>query len=452
MLLTEVSALLDGRDRVSALVAVDRFLGSSPSCRIVQCDAAERGFDLAALRAIMDASQSSIRSARAELDLHTTLMSLVSGASRAFSNVAGTVGRLLDGFQERGDLSLVDLASRLLGATSGIVNLFGSAIEGLMSGRLAGGLLHVGDMLSGALGDIIAGAGNFIGGALGTLGSLATSGLLQMQLKMAGIFAAWPPALSLTALAALNPGSLVSGLVSGLGGLASRIKALCLDTAEKMLKKASNALASVMELPGRVLGAVRDALSKSFSRLAGLGLIDGLDALGFMSKANAARLGRIGLRALLGTGAAGRIMDPVARMVAAGSLAGLLAREPAALGGLDLARRMAGATRNRTGETGLLLDASLTGVSDFLSDGCAFQTAVQSAVGCVRAGVRTGIDDLLATLECRRSTMDRASTDARERSRASAAMSERLKALEGLLGGLPAGCAYAGDRPLGACS
>ena len=379
-------------------------------------------------------------------------MSLVSGASRAFSSVAGVVGRLLDGFQELGSASLLDLAGRLMGAASGIVNLFGAAIEGLLSGKLAGGLLHVGDMLSGALGSVIAGAGSLFGGALGTLGSLAAGGVLQQQLRAAGIAAAWPPALSLSALASLNPGRLVSGLVSGLGGLASRIKALCLDTASKMLKKASNALSSVMELPGRVLGALRDALSRSFSRLAGLGLIDGLGAMGFMSKANAARLGQIGLRSILGSGSNGKVLEPAARMMAASALAGLLAREPAALGRLALAQRVADAARNRTGDAGLLLDASLGGVSDFLADGCAFQTAVQSAVGCVRAGVRTGIDDLLATLECRRSSMDRASIEARARARASAALSLRLGALDGLLDGLPASCAYTGDRPFGACS
>ena len=464
--LTDVSALLDSRANQAALGRVDEVLGTHNSCRLSACGLPGGGFDMSALGRLMGTAEGSIQAAWGELNLTATLLSLLNGASRVFGNVVGAVGRLLDRFlsTDMQDLSLVRLASRLVDATSSVVNLFGSAIEGLFAGKLAGGLEYVGDMLSGALGRVAAGAGELLDDGLSYLGGLASTAFMKLELAAAGISIGWPPALSLDRLAALNPGRMVSIAFDRLGGLADKIKSMNLDTIRKMAGTAGAALSGLIGSAGdsleRLFASASNSLS--FDRLQGLSLVDGLSGFGFTSGSSAGRVGSLVMRDLLRNPKRYGLRGPMERLQLAGNLVSALSRGPDLLGALLLnqVRLGLGPATALGGAYGALrvgnsLASLLSASTGFMAAGCALQNAMGNALRCMLGGsldLRGVIESLLESLECRRSTMANTGALTRRHQGETLTLAAFLAALLALLGRLPDACNYQGNAPLGACS
>ena len=417
--------------------------------------------DVNALGRVLTASAGGIAAVIADLDIGTTIMSLQVGLARAFSTAASAAAQLFDKFLVTGEAFLLDMAASVVDAVSNVVNLVGSALEAVFSGQLAAGLEYIGDMVSGAIGDLVANVSAVLDNGLNMLGDMAVAGVAKLKAAVAGVIAKWPPLLTLDGLMALNPGKLVAAVFDRIGGIADRIMALNLNAIKKMKDKISGMFGAAQAAFAGALAFIDDKLKRSFDRLSGLAMIDGAKMLGFASKLAVTKIARIAVRAVVNSKTAMGVLNTLQRASQAARMAEYVANSPNALGALAAQRMLQGMNRGQIGgaiiglDTGLKLAALLGASEDALGVGCAFQESVRSAARCLALGSRNGVnvnrqvEGMIATMECRRRSMDDMSREARRLLNVNVRSATLMRALFNVTSRMPSPCSYGSELPGG---
>ena len=410
------------------------------------------GFSLSGLGDMLSSSASSLMDAVGDLQIASSLQSLAAGLARSVSSMAGAMFGLLDKALSLGGAAaqgLMNLAGRLVDAAGRAVDLFSGAFQLAANGLAGLGDIDLGEALSGGFSKLASLAGAGIDKLVGGVGSLLSNvGSLAADLAEHGISALLSPLASLNQLSSLF--SPITGALSSLAkGVGNALSNLNLETLSKMASKLGEALAGALgDITGAVAGIAKglmSGVSTTFERLQGLTIIDGKWDYSFPLS----RFGTLGLKALLGE--VGRTWRPNAGSFGSTGTSASRVLMAALLGSSPPVRGSFLATADN-GWLGTPSSA-LSGMSAALSEACAFNAALRSALAHFLSSGSGAIDALMSALECRRSTYGKIGDAAGGAGRTSQELLNRLLALLGVTGAGRYGsaCAPNGYAP-GVCA
>ena len=471
--LTPLTGFLDTRWQRAALEAAERARAAtltSPGCILKakavdgllgslfpNADAASlRGFgasgaalDPIALSRMLAATDGSLGQTISNLAASVTLQSLMSGLGRVISSSAGGVATLLGLALAAADGDrYLSLAERLVASTGRTLDVFADAVQRSAVGQFAMGQIGVGDLLSGvtgAMGRALEGVGVVVAGGLHALANVGATGLaLAGELLDAGVDALIAPVMALNDLAARLP-SLAAAIPGGIANLGRALVGMASSALQALGSAVESALGGLGAALGGAVGRLQGLLSgalKTFERIQLANVIDGSI---FELGRELARLARsiFGFasddpRRLGDT----QSNDAVSTLVAAalGRRVPLFGSEPL-LGG------------HGYGDEGFR--SFMGGAFSTLADACAFNAALAAALAALRRGGlnAAALDELFASLECRRSTYDRFSLTLGDWAGVADGLLQRLLGLRTLLGTewLPPGCGT-GQGVIGGCA
>ena len=391
------------------------------------------GLSLTGLDSVLGRGADSLLGTIGDLQIAGTLQSLASGLARSISSMAGAMFGILDrALSATGSVAqgLMGLAGKLVDAAARAVDLFSGAFQLAANGLTGLGGLDLGEALSGGLGKLAGLAGAGLESLVGGVGSLLSNvGSLASDLMSHGIDALLSPMASLSQLSSLF--SPITGALSSLAkGVGDAMSSLNLETLSKVASKLGEALAGVLgDLTGAlagIAGSLMDGITRTFERLQGLKFIDGEWDYSFPLSS----IGDLGLKSLLGE--AGRSWRPNAGTFGSTGTSASRVLLAALLGSSSPVKGSFLAT-NAGGWLGSPV-AALGGMSGALSEACAFNAALRSALSHFLSSGSSAIDALMAALECRRSTYNNIGDAAGGAGRLSQDLLNRLLGLLGVMG------------------
>ena len=454
--ITEVRNILDTRWATDAMNQAATLAKASNSTAIIPTNcltsngisnvtaslfgmSSDGSFDLAGLGKLLGAGTGSLATLIGDLQIAATLQSLIAGLARSISNTAGAVFALLERALGMSDgSSLISLASGLVSAAGRAVDLFSNAFQMTLGGGLGMGGINPGELISGAVTMI----GTLVGGTLVGAAVLAGGAVaLAAGLAAYGISALIPPTSSFSALSSLMP-SVSGASFGGLSGFGSAMSSLNAATLSQIASKIGSALSGLFTDPGNIQSLVNGVFgaTNTFDRNQGISFIDGdwqgtaLSVIAGLGMA--ALLWQLTKKSKSGTLAAGS-----ATAILLASLLGNSA---------PVSSSFLGATNGSwLGSPA----AALNGTSGALAEACAYNAALQAALGQISTASTSSIDSLMSSLECRRSTYDSLYTSASASALNSQDLLSKLLSLLGVMNGVsyPSICPDSGYS-LGACS
>ena len=471
--LTPLTGFLDTRWQRSTLEAAERARATTltnPSC-ILKAKAVDgllgslfpnadatllRGFgpsgaalDPVALSRMLVAADESLGQTLSNLAASVALQSLMSGLGRVISNSAAGVATLLDRALNAIDGDhLLGLAERLIDSTAQTLDVFADAIQRSAIGQFAMGQIGVGDLLSGvtgAMGRALEDAGVLVTDGLHVLADIGAEGLaLAEDLLNAGVNALVAPVMALSELATRLP-SMVASIPGRLADLGQTLVSMAGDALRTLGSAVQGALSGLGAMVGDIVNNFSGFLSgllQTFSRIQLANIIDG------------------------SIFELGRELARLAKSIAGFATGSLHRQDGAQLGDASdslvaaaLGRRVpvfgAGPLLGDHGYGDENFQSFMSGAYSTLADACAFNAALAAAVAALRRGLlnTAALDELFASLECRRSTYDRFSLTLGNWAWIADGLLQRLNGLQTLLGAdwLPPECGT-GRGVLGGCA
>jgi hypothetical protein len=452
--ITEIRNILDTRWATSAMTNAATLVSSNSTIRTISSNCLTSNgitnstaslfglsnngaFDIAGLSSLLGAGAGSLLTLISDLQIAATLQSLVAGLAKLISSTASGVFLLLDKMLTNGDSSMLSMASGLVASMGRAVDLFANAFKSTLSGDIGMGGINPGDLISGTVTMIGGLVGGTVVGAAVLVGGAA---LLAASLASMGISALISPTSSFSSLSGLM--SSISGTgSSGLLGFGSAMSNLNAETLAKVSSKIGSSLSSLFpsnDFTGSMINSSGN--TNTFDRSQGLGILDG-DNWNSSSLTRIAGLGLAFLLWQLAKKSGNKALSGSATAILLATLLGNAAPIASSFLGASNGSWLGSAA------------AALSGISGVLADTCAYNTALNSALGQVGNATTAQLDALLSSLECRRSSYDNLYNSALSSALGSQDLLSKLLSLLGIVNGVsyPTVCPDSGYK-LGSCS